>query len=87
MRFLKRFLENPFIHLFIGLLMLITSVSEAWGTLAKDLKNLDLGTHHTIGMFGLVYALKSLIEVLEKLSKTSDAVANAEARNEKEKNG
>ncbi len=84
MQTLKRILESPYLHLAIGLFMLVASLSEAWETLAEDLKSANLGAHHGTGLFGCAYALKALVDVLENLTKTSEAIEDVEEEIEKE---
>ncbi len=77
-RRLKRFLDSPYVHLGIGVILLLTSLSEAWETLGEDLKGFQLGAHHGLGLFGIFYVLKSLVEVLERLVEASEAAEDVE---------
>jgi len=77
MKTLKRILESPYLRLCLGLLLLGTSLADAWDTLATDLRNFDLSSHHSIGLFGLFYALRSLLEVLEHATRAADEMNEA----------
>lgn len=77
-RRLKGFLESPYVNLVIGLALLLASLAEAWQTLGEDLKNFRLGVHHGVGLFGLSFVLKSLVEVAERLIEASEATEDVE---------
>ena len=84
-RRLKGFLESPYVNLVIGLALLLTSLSEAWQTLGEDLKSFRLGVHHGVGLFGLSFVLKSLVEVAERLIAASEAAEDVEEGSEAER--
>ncbi len=77
-------MESPYVNLGIGLILLLTSLSEAWATLGEDLEDLRIGAHHGVGLFGIFYILKSLVEVLERLLEASEAAEDVEEGAEEE---
>ncbi len=77
-RRLKGFLESPYVNLSIGFVLLLTSLSEAWSTLGEDLSNFRLGAHHGLGLFGIFFVLKSLVEVAERVVAASEAAEDVE---------
>ena len=83
-RHLKPFLESPWVSLGVGLVLLLTSLSEAWETLGEDLRNLRLGTSHGLGLFGIFFVLKSIVEVLERVVDASEAAEDFEEEGEPE---
>jgi len=67
---LKEFVENPWINLISGLILLITSGNEILKTLGES----DIGAHHGVAFFGLVQIIQSLPHILhgtEQVSKIS----------------
>ena len=60
---LKLFVEHPYVNLGVGLILLITSLAEAWDSLADDLINLRLKAHHGV----MVFAIFSILRVLPEL--------------------
>ncbi len=36
MKKLRKFVENPYVNIFIGLILLLSGLYEAWGTLYED---------------------------------------------------
>jgi hypothetical protein len=67
---LKGFVENPWINLISGLILLITSGNEILKTLGDG----DIGAHHGVAFFGLVQIIQCLPHILhgtEQVSKIS----------------
>ncbi|MBI3091762.1 MAG: hypothetical protein HYY96_13965 [Candidatus Tectomicrobia bacterium] len=67
MRTLKAVSSNCYLLLLLSLILFITSMFEAWETLAEDLSNLNLGAHHGLAILGLFNLAKVLPDVFESL--------------------
>lgn len=62
---LQRFVENPWVNIVVGLILLGSGLSEAWDTLWEDLRTGNIGAHHGAIVYGLFHALKYLPDVFE----------------------
>ena len=64
---LRRIVTNPFANIFVGLVLLITSLMEAWETLFDDIGEMNLGAHHGIMIFAVFQILKALPDLMDAL--------------------
>jgi hypothetical protein len=67
MKYLKNFVESPSVNIIIGIILLLTGLSEAWETLSEDIMSGNFGAHHGVIVFGLFKVLASLPEMFEGL--------------------
>jgi hypothetical protein len=58
---LNSFAQHPFVNLFCGLILLLTSGYETWSTIEE----LTVGAHHGVFLFSIVQVLKTLPEMLQ----------------------
>lgn len=63
---LKKIVENPYINLIAGLILIISSGKEIIEKLDEG-----VGAHHGVFIFGLLQALKSIPEIVEALDRMS----------------
>ena len=62
---IKRFTESPYVLLVISLILLVTSLMEAWETLAEDISELDFKGHHGLAIFAFFNVLRVLPELFK----------------------
>ncbi|OQY49077.1 MAG: hypothetical protein DRR08_06315 [Candidatus Parabeggiatoa sp. nov. 2] len=67
MKYIKKFVESPSVNIIIGIILLLTGLSEAWETLSEDIMNGNFGAHHGVIIFGLFKVLESLSDMFEGL--------------------
>ncbi len=72
---MKAFLNSPYVKLFCGLLLLLTSGSEVITSLGDG----SIGTHHGVFVFGLVQILKAIPELQEGVRDLVDAEAEIDS--------
>lgn len=65
METLRKFVESPYLNMIVGLIVLFSGLSEAWGTLYKDIFGGNFGAHHGVVVFGFFQILKSLPHILD----------------------
>lgn len=86
MKFLTRlckFADNPYVQVIVAVVLIVTSVSEAWDTLADDLSGGRMRASHgtlLLGIVGLMQSLPDLVEGLEAVSKVTDKKVGDEIR-------
>ena len=71
---LKRITESPGLNFTVGVIFLLTGVSEAIDGLISEAESVAVGAHHGAMVFGLLHALKhlpDLFEGVEYLEKTT----------------
>ncbi len=81
MKTLKAIIDNPFLSLVVSLVLLVTSLLEAWDTLFVDIRQLHFRAHHGLMLFALLNTLKALpdtVEGIEYLVKSQETTENAE---------
>lgn len=61
---LKRIVDNPYINLMVGAVLLISGITETIDQL-DELKHFRLASHHGLILFSLLHMLKSLSELFE----------------------
>ena len=66
-KLLKRIVDNPYLNIIVGLILCLSGLWEAWGTLGEDLKNMNIGVHHGAIIYGLFHALKNVPDIFEGL--------------------
>jgi hypothetical protein len=64
---LRRVVTNPFANIAVGLILLVTSLMEAWETLFDDIGSGDLGAHHGLMIFAVFQILKTLPDLMDAL--------------------
>lgn len=64
---LRRFIENPYTNLIVGLILFITGLSDAWDTLYDDLSHLHFHVHHGIMIYGLFSVVKTIPDLFSSL--------------------
>lgn len=57
---LRRIIYSPWVNLFSGLVLLITSGYEAW----VSIDSYALGVHHGVFVFSIIHIIKALPDVL-----------------------
>jgi hypothetical protein len=61
--------NNPYVNIGVGLVLLLTGLSEAWGTWSEDLRHMHLQGHHGLIIFGLFHLLKTLPDLFEGIER------------------
>lgn len=64
---IREWVENPWLSLISGLVLLVTSGSEILETLESG----SVGAHHGIAFLGLIQVIRSLPHILEGVAKMS----------------
>ena len=64
---LRRFLDNPYINLFVGLSLLYSGVSETINELGTD-QSFRFGVHHGIIILAIVSILKTIPDIIDGLN-------------------
>lgn len=64
---LRRIVENPYLNLFVGILFLLSGLSEAWETLRDDIFNLHFRGSHGIIIFSIMHVMKTIPDFFEGL--------------------
>ena len=67
MKRLRKFVENPYVNIFVGLIFLLSGLYEAWATLYEDIIGANVGAHHGAIIFGLFHVLKHIPDIFEGL--------------------
>ena len=62
-----RVLESPYATLFVGLILLSTSMFEIWDTIYDDVTRFSLKGNHGVAVFGFYNILKSIPEIYHGL--------------------
>ena len=70
-RLIRAVLDHPYMDLTVAGILALTSLFEAYRTIAEDLANLSLGAHHGVLIFGLVGVLRAIIELDEGLERAT----------------
>jgi hypothetical protein len=65
MKYFKKMVNNPYVNIIIGLILLLSGLNEAWETLYEDIMNGHFGVHHGVIIFGLFHALKCIPDIFE----------------------
>lgn len=64
------------VHLFLGLMVMATGLSEAWQTLYDDILSGNFGGHHGVIVLGLWHLLGSVAEIAESFDYLEQGVEN-----------
>jgi len=59
-------MENPYLNILIGVILLYSGFSEAWHEFG-ELKEITIGAHHGIILFSILHILKAVPEIFEGL--------------------
>ncbi len=81
-RFLEaavRFVRNPWVGMFMGLLVMYAGLAEAWETLEADWADANAGASHGVALTGLVIAARQLVDGIEGMLQVHEAVHPGEA--------
>jgi hypothetical protein len=67
MKYIKKFVESPYVNIIIGIILLLSGLSEAWETLFEDIMNGNFGARHGVIIYGLFQVLKCIPDMFEGL--------------------
>ena len=56
---------NKYLHLFLGVMIILGGVNEVWETIEEDLLAANLRGSHGAAMLGAIHCLRSLSEFVE----------------------
>jgi len=70
---LETITRSPYLNLFSGIVLLITSGYETWRTIA----HFSLGVHHGVLVFSIIQILKTLPEIMDGTKELAEAKAAA----------
>ena len=73
---IRRIVENPFLNLVVGIILLISGLSEAWGTMWDDIVNLNLKSHHGIIIFAILNIIRTIPDFFKSLEHVQRYVGN-----------
>ena len=62
---LQKLTASPYLNILVGIIMLVSGVSEVWKDFEKDFVTTSLGSHHGILAFGFLHVLRYLPEVFD----------------------
>lgn len=71
--YLRKLVHNPYLDLILGVVLVVTGLSEAWGTIADDVANFRFGVHHGAIVFGFVTAFRSVVDIFAGLEFMDEA--------------
>lgn len=63
-----KFVKSPWLHLFSGLILFVTSGIEVWRTIGED----TVGAHHGLVVFSIVQIVKAIPEFHEAADHLSE---------------
>ena len=64
-RAIRNFVEHPFTNLCVGLLLFASGFVEAYGSLYTDFREMNIGAHHGLMLFGVMNILASIPDIIE----------------------
>jgi hypothetical protein len=73
MQTMGRLLDNPYVNLAVGVILLVGGLTEIWETLSEDLATLHLRGMHGVTLFGLVKGLQAIPDFFEGLDSINAA--------------
>jgi hypothetical protein len=76
---IKHFVNAPSINVFVGIVLLMTALSEVGTTLHTDIVHGTLKAGHGMILFALAHTLKSVADVIEKTKKGLASVSEEAA--------
>ncbi len=59
--------RNPWLELFVGVVLILTGFAEAGETIFEDISGGNIGSHHGVMLLGLAHALKAVPSLLTGL--------------------
>ena len=62
---LKRILDDPYVNIFIAIVLVYSSVAEGWEEFTHGLTEFDIGVHHGVLLYGVAMFLRGLVEAAE----------------------
>lgn len=65
--------HNPYLDLTLGLVLAVSGLSEAWGSIGSDLQNLRIGVHHGAIVFGFVTMFRAIVDIFAGLEFMDEA--------------
>lgn len=71
LRAMRMILEHPWTNFAVAAILIGTGLAEGWDSMADDLQNLKLKSHHGVIVFGMVNLLKSVHDILLGLEKAT----------------
>ena len=83
-RRIKRFVESPFTNLFVGMVLLVSGLSEAITALEEEF---SLRAFHGVGLFGLFQVVGCMPEILEGVSAHTEFVEHLESEHQQSDHG
>ena len=69
-RIIKKITENPYLNLGVGIIFLLSGISETLSEL-QELEEFKLGAHHGVIIFSIMHILKTLPDIFEGLEYVS----------------
>ena len=70
----RKALNSPYMALFVGIVLVVTSAREVWVAFEQDLAG--LGGHHGVLVFGIFTLLKAFIDLSQSSTKFKKDVEN-----------
>jgi len=65
-KILKRIVENPYLNIVIGLILLYSGIVETVNEL-KEIEEFNIGVHHGVVLFAILHILKTIPDLFEGL--------------------
>ncbi|MBF0590204.1 MAG: hypothetical protein HQL53_13870 [Magnetococcales bacterium] len=72
MKGLKRFLENPWFKVVMGIVLAVSSGIEVWGDIQDEVT--AIGAHHGIFIYGLFQILSPLPDMFDGVEELNDTL-------------
>ncbi len=66
--------KNPYLHLFLGLIVVTAAVGEIWETIIEDLSEGVLRGHHGVAFIGIWHVLRAISEIIESSDYLKEAL-------------
>jgi heme/copper-type cytochrome/quinol oxidase subunit 3 len=85
---LGRFAKNPYVQMFMAVVLIVSSITEGWGSMAADVSHGRLRAFHGTLLLGIVHLLRTLPDVVEAIERAAEvagstAVEEIEAEEER----
>ena len=74
----KQLLDQPWVNFAVAVIIIGSGLAEGWDTMAEDLQNLNIKSHHGVIVFGFVNMLQSIPDLLMGVEKVAEHKLAAE---------
>lgn len=72
-KWLENAVRNPYVELFVGLILIVTGLSEAGENIFSDVSSGNLGAHHGVIALGFAHCMKAIPSMLAAIMMFAEA--------------